>query len=386
MATSPLRLQQGYGIGNALQPIPPFSIIANRAPTQQDKARIGTFWVYTALNNVYVLTSVTGGVSNWLTLSNGGAGVFLSLTVNGPSTFAGNITQTAGVTSLLATTINGTLTQNNGNTVLNSDANASTILIGTGLAAKNIQIGNPADASQQRTLGGKFYINDQAVSGTPSLFIGTGAATGAAACLDTFMLNDVAADIRSLRFTNSPNAPRYTLFKAKANPATGAGANVAISDMLGQFDFFGFRQTGLLADAFVQGAQIQSMVTDVNAGLGLISSNLRFNTRTPGAPGLTVKVTVTDSGALQINTAGQTLAVKGGAVTDFIGQAVLAAGTVTVNNTNITANDKIFLSVSLPGGTQGFLSYAIAAGVSFTITSTNALDTSTVEYFIVRQI
>jgi len=123
MATSPLRLQQGYGIGNALQPLPPFSIIANRAPTQQDKARIGTFWVYTALNNVYVLTSVTGGVSNWLTLSNGGAGVFLSLTVNGPSTFAGNITQTAGVTSLLATTTagltnNGVFT-NNGNTGIN---------------------------------------------------------------------------------------------------------------------------------------------------------------------------------------------------------------------------------------------------------------------------
>jgi len=127
MATSPLRLQQGYGIGNALQPLPPFSIIANRAPTQQDKARIGTFWVYTALNNVYVLTSVTGGVSNWLTLSNGGAGVFLSLTVNGPSTFAGNITQTAGVTSLLATTVsslicNGNLTTNIGAVTINAPA------------------------------------------------------------------------------------------------------------------------------------------------------------------------------------------------------------------------------------------------------------------------
>lgn len=127
MATSPLRLQQGYGIGNALQPLPPFSIIANRAPTQQDKARIGTFWVYTALNNVYVLTSVTGGNSNWLTLSNGGAGVFLSLTVNGPSTFAGNITQTAGVTTLLATTVsslicNGNLTTNIGAVTINAPA------------------------------------------------------------------------------------------------------------------------------------------------------------------------------------------------------------------------------------------------------------------------
>ena len=113
MATSPVKLQQGYGIGNALQNLAPFSIIANRVPSQQDKARIGTFWVYTGANNVYVLSSVTGGLSNWLTLSNGGAGVFTSLTVNGASIFNGNITQTAGVTSLLATTTTG-LTNNGG--------------------------------------------------------------------------------------------------------------------------------------------------------------------------------------------------------------------------------------------------------------------------------
>lgn len=109
MATSPVKLQQGYGIGNALQNLSPFSIIANRVPTQSDKARIGTFWIYTGANNVYVLSSVTGGLSNWLTLSNGGAGVFTSLTVNGASIFNGNITQIAGVTSLLATTITGQL-------------------------------------------------------------------------------------------------------------------------------------------------------------------------------------------------------------------------------------------------------------------------------------
>lgn len=89
---------------------------------------------------------------------------------------------------------------------------------------------------------------------------------------------------------------------------------------------------------------------------------------------------------LVLSTAGTKLIVNGGAVTDFIGTAVLVGGTVAVANTNIAANDRIFLSVSLPGGTQGFLSYAINAGVDFTISSTNALDTSTVAYFIVRQI
>lgn len=120
MATSPLRLQQGYGIGNALQPLPPFTIIANRAPTQQDRARIGTFWTYTAANNVYVLTSVTGGLSNWLTLSNGGAGIFISLEVNGLSEFKGNIVQQApGVTAAFLATTTAGLT-NNGNFINNT--------------------------------------------------------------------------------------------------------------------------------------------------------------------------------------------------------------------------------------------------------------------------
>lgn len=394
MATSPLRLQQGYGIGNALQPLPPFSIIANRAPTQQDKARIGTFWVYTALNNVYVLTSVTGGVSNWLTLSNGGAGVFLSLTVNGPSTFAGNITQTAGVTSLLATTINGSLTQNNGNTVLNSDANASTIQIGTGLAAKNIQIGNQADVTV-RALGGKFQITDNAVSTTPSLFIQSSAAAGAFSCLDTFQLLDGSADIRSLRFTPTTIAPVHQFFKAKANPATGAGANVANGDVLGQFDFEGFRQTGALADNFSTGAQIQSLVTDVDAAAGTISSNFRFITRNPGAA-LTVKATITETGEFQINTAGKTLGIKQGADA-MAGTVVLdgLTGSFTQANTQVTnANSIILLSrVNVNGASGAALTYTILDNTSFTVTARDATtglavntDASTIAYMIVQRV
>lgn len=228
MATNPLRLQQAYGIGNSLQQLSPFTIIANRAPTTSDKARLGTLWDFKTSNLAYMLTSVTAGLSNWTLLSNnGGAGAFTSLTVTGA------ITQTAG------------------NVSIGADAAAQTIAIGTGAAAKTVSIGSATAGS-------------------------------------TLVLNAAAA---------------------------------------------------------------VSVASD-----------------------------------LEISTAGKKLIITGGAATDFIGRDILVGGTVTVNNTNIAANDKIFLSVELPGGTQGFLSYAINAGVSFTITSTNALDTSTVAYFIVRQI
>jgi len=344
MATSPLRLQQGYGIGNALQPLPPFSIIANRAPTQQDKARIGTFWVYTAANNVYVLTSVTGGNSNWLTLSNGGAGIFTSLTVNGPSIFNGNITQTAGVTSLLATTVTG-LT-NNG--VFNQ----------TG--AVNIV--------------GQIVQNTGNVSFTAPVLSNTGftSLVNAASVLQTTCTAGGASSIASVQLSDDNAGVLYSTFKRYSTGTITAGDRLYLHLINGQQG--GADRLAAAIDSFSQ-----------TVGAGFVSADIGFTT-TNIAGALARRLVISSEGQVNIQTAGQTLAVQGGAVTDFIGQAVLAAGTVTVNNTNITVADKIFLSVSLPGGTQGFLSYAIAAGASFTITSTNALDTSTVEYFIVRQI
>jgi len=69
-----------------------------------------------------------------------------------------------------------------------------------------------------------------------------------------------------------------------------------------------------------------------------------------------------------------------------IGSATLSGGTIAVSNTNITANDKVFVTRSAVGGTPGFLSVSIAAGTSFTITSSDPGDASTVNYFIVRQL
>ena len=65
------------------------------------------------------------------------------------------------------------------------------------------------------------------------------------------------------------------------------------------------------------------------------------------------------------------------------GVATLVAGTVTVANTSITATSRIFLTTQTPGGTPGWLQVsARVVGTSFTILSSNALDTSVVAYEI----
>lgn len=100
-------------------------------------------------------------------------------------------------------------------------------------------------------------------------------------------------------------------------------------------------------------------------------------------------------GNLSLTQSGSQIRMKGGAVTDFIGTATLAAGTVTIANTNIAATDRIIpIRISANGSTTlGILTYTISAGASFTITSvilgtpasTQTADTSTIWYMIVRQ-
>lgn len=90
-----------------------------------------------------------------------------------------------------------------------------------------------------------------------------------------------------------------------------------------------------------------------------------------------------DNGNLTLATTGNKLLIKEGS-NAALGQATLVGGTVTVNNTIVTANSKIFLTVETAGGTQGLLSYTKSPSTSFTINSTSGTETSTVSWFIVE--
>lgn len=83
-------------------------------------------------------------------------------------------------------------------------------------------------------------------------------------------------------------------------------------------------------------------------------------------------------------TSGSSVMMKSGGFTARIGQSTLVAGTVTVSNTTVTANTRIFLTVSTVGGTPGSLRTAKSAGTSFTISSSNVAETSTVDWFMIE--
>lgn len=68
------------------------------------------------------------------------------------------------------------------------------------------------------------------------------------------------------------------------------------------------------------------------------------------------------------------------------GTATLVAGTVTVSVSSVSSTSKILVTVNTPGGTRGFLSVpaaSIVTNTSFVINSTQATETSTVNWWIV---
>lgn len=102
-----------------------------------------------------------------------------------------------------------------------------------------------------------------------------------------------------------------------------------------------------------------------------------------GASSNTYKLDVT-GGDIAAMTAGKTLRIKQGTNACAGTGAVLVAGTVTVNTTAVATGDIVVLVRTATGGTQGHLSYTIVNGTSFTVTSSSALDTSTLSWFIIK--
>lgn len=111
--------------------------------------------------------------------------------------------------------------------------------------------------------------------------------------------------------------------------------------------------------------------------------------------GTTITGTENVTGDLNLTSVATKISLNGGAVTDFIGTGTLAAGTVTIANTNIAAGDRIFLQRIAANGstTLGELSYAITPATNFVVTSLivgtpaspQTGDTSTFSYIIFRQ-
>lgn len=62
-----------YGFSQALIGVPNKPILAQRNPTTNDKAQIGTMWINQNFNEVYILTSIVDNVATWVQADSSGA-------------------------------------------------------------------------------------------------------------------------------------------------------------------------------------------------------------------------------------------------------------------------------------------------------------------------
>ena len=118
-------------------------------------------------------------------------------------------------------------------------------------------------------------------------------------------------------------------------------------------------------------------------GTGTAPTSVSFNINGTYVGGFTTTNFNTTQN-ISITTAGKGLQIKEGSNAKM-GTSTLVAGTVTVSNTSVTANSRIFLSIASLGTVTIPTAVAVTAtsvGTSFTITSANAVDTSVINWQI----
>lgn len=141
-----------------------------------------------------------------------------------------------------------------------------------------------------------------------------------------------------------------------------------------------------LPTAVITGTIATSYGINVAASTGAtsnIAGTFTDGTRTANLADGTNAITAT--GNISLAAAGNGLIIKSGS-NARIGTGTLTAGTVTIANTSVTANTRVFLTDTSSSTTNvGSLTVsAISAGTSFTVTSTLALDTSTFNWMLVE--
>lgn len=124
------------------------------------------------------------------------------------------------------------------------------------------------------------------------------------------------------------------------------------------------------------------LTTSANLVMG---TNLNVNTKL-GVGALTAPTYQLDvtGGDIGVATAGKGLRIKTG-TNQMVGSSTLVGGTVTITNANVSTSSFILITDTTTGSlvNVGTLTINKASG-SFTVTSTNVLDTSTFDYLIIN--
>lgn len=414
-----------YGFPQALTRVFPPPVLSQRAPLSTDyKYPIGQQWIDELGEDAYILVNVTGNSATWnvtattpgnvdtLTGDSGGAitpsagninllGTANQLTTTGsghqiaysiPATFIapGSIASTTSLTAGSGFTVSaGAVAVTTGTSAINISADAAntTINIGTGAGVKTLTLGSTNTTSPTTLQSGSGALNITSTGGALTVNSGVGALSISNDAAATTVAIATGAGVKgvTLGSTNTTSATTVQSGSGALN-ITATGGALTINSGAGALSISN-----------------DATITTLTIGTGAAAKTCTFGstnttsttTLQAGSGGITLTGIVTSANTIKINGAATQLQVHGGAVTDFIGQATLTNGTVTVANTNIAATDRIFVNRSAVNASSalGVFKVVITAATNFVITAckpadgtTETGDASTVDYFIVRQL
>ena len=360
----------------------PKSIIAKRAPTSGDTGYdLGQQWVDKINGNVYVLSSVAAGAADWELL--GGSSSSLS-TLTADS--GGALSPSGGNINILGTA-NQITTTGSGSTITLSIPNAA-IAPGSMVVTTTL---SSAGATTLATTGASVNTFGNA-TGATSVTITSG--TGGIALASTGT-GDITLDSDDTLLIDADGVLELN---------SSAGAISIGNDADSQNINVGTAGTRTIAIGSAAATQTVLGTVNINAtgaattSIGTGGTGILYLGNATGTTAITGATTIIGGaevrGNLILNENAAQIQVKGGAVTDSIGQATLLNGTVTVSNTNIAAGDEIFVTRTGLGGSTalGVFDVTGSGGVSFSINSRRPADAqietndqSVVNYIIIRR-
>ena len=202
----------------------PFPIVSERSPNARDRAEIGTFWVNSRTQAVYVLTKVAAGVSTWTNSPASGAAVMaaLNLTTGDLLMDSGNIAVTAGDVDIVAGALNvGSTLSVAGATVISGNLT----VVGDTTVTGDFDITNPSSVSITSTndAASAIYLNaNGGVSETIVVRSTKGTGVG------SVTLNSVVGGITLSSALASADAINITASNAAGGIDMDAGSNGTI--------------------------------------------------------------------------------------------------------------------------------------------------------------
>lgn len=343
-----------------------------------------------ALSGNITITNITGNAATVTTNAN----------LTGPITSAGNATsigsQTGtGSTFAMSASPTFTGTVNNAREIITSTSATAFSVGASGTTNPILSI----DASTASVATGVAITGAAAGAGVQVSTISSAAAEhlflsakGIAAVVVKYALGDEAGNYAPFSVdTSGSSITNNPAFKIML-PSTGAQKAFQFSngtDTAAWASFtFNSGGTGLAGfelgaggstsrDVFVYRASASML--NIGSASGNSSGGLSAGSINGGA-----NLTIT-SGNIIANTAGKGLTIKSG-TNARIGTGTLTAGTVTIANTSVTANTRVFLQDTTSGGLTnvGVLTAVTTAGTGFVVTSTLALDTSTFNWLLME--